>query len=271
MGDCACWCRHIIGKEWIIILTVFLHVLHCKNQLCYATWVTYTWVALLLWRPFLAIESGFVHPCGRNQVVDHSKLKSRDGVFWMEVYQRFSKFAHTQVEKVWSRIILVHNNFFLSYSMFACFNVLVFCYYFFFQLPYHYFNRQTVLTQWAQPSVHSPWSYDLLFFIVTNSMFSCFQMYVKSAFVLVCIFFSILWFFFSPQTYVDSVGATIFTFRVVIQLNVFIAVPALFFFFFFWKSNIFLLQVSTWRRQCGYLPRTSWNDLKTKQTESEGI
>ena len=43
-----------------------------------------------------------------------------------------SEFAHTQMEKVWSRIILVDNNFFLSYSMFACFNVLVLCYYFFF-------------------------------------------------------------------------------------------------------------------------------------------
>ena len=50
----------------------------------------------------------------------HFKLKSRDGVLWMEVYQRLSEFAHTQMEKVWSRIILVHNNFFLSYSMFAC-------------------------------------------------------------------------------------------------------------------------------------------------------
>ena len=39
----------------------------------------------------------------------------------MEVYQRLSEFAHTQMEKVWSRIILVHNSFFfLSYSMFAC-------------------------------------------------------------------------------------------------------------------------------------------------------
>ena len=28
--------------------------------------------------------------------------------------------------------------------------------------------------------------------------------------------------------------------------------------FVFWKSKIFFLQVSTWRRQCGYLPRTSW-------------
>ena len=64
--------------------------------------------------------------------MDHSKLKTRDSVFWMEVYQRLSKFAHTQMEKVWSRIILVHNNFFLSYSKFACFNVLVLCYYFFF-------------------------------------------------------------------------------------------------------------------------------------------
>ena len=61
--------------------------------------------------------------------------------------------------------------------------------------------------------------------------------------------------FFSLHTCVDSVGATIFTFPVVIQLNVFIAVPN---HFVFWKSKIFFLQVSTWRRQCGYLPRTSW-------------
>ena len=79
----------------------------------------------------------------------------------------------------------------------------------FLQLPYYYFSRQTVLTQWAQPSLHSPWSYHLLFFIVTNSMFACFQMFVKSTLFL---FFFQLFDFFSPQTCVDSVGATIFTF-----------------------------------------------------------
>ena len=52
--------------------------------------------------------------------MDHFKLESRDSVFWMEVYQRPFEFAHTQVEKVWSRIISVCNNFFLNYSMFAC-------------------------------------------------------------------------------------------------------------------------------------------------------
>ena len=52
--------------------------------------------------------------------MDHFKLKTRDSVFWMEVYQRLSEFAHTQMEKVWSRIILVHNSFFLSYLIFAC-------------------------------------------------------------------------------------------------------------------------------------------------------
>ena len=97
----------------MIILTVFLPwCTPLQNQLCYATWVTYTWVALLLRRPFFAIESCFVH-LWRNQVVDHFKLKkSRDSVFWMEVYQRLSEFAHTQMEKVWSRILLVHNSFF---------------------------------------------------------------------------------------------------------------------------------------------------------------
>ena len=106
----------------------------------------------------------------------------------------------------------------------------------------HYFNRQKVLTQWTQPSLHYPRSYHHLFFIGTNSMFACFQMYVKSTFFLFFFFFHFHMIFFSPQTCVDSVGATIFTFPVVIQLNVFIAVPN---HFVFWKSKVFFLQVST--------------------------
>ena len=122
----------------------------------------------------------------------------------------------------------------------------------FFQLPYHSFSRQKVLTQWAQPSLHYPRSYHHLFLIGTNLMFACFQMYVKSTFFL-CFFFStFIWFFFSPQTYVDSVGATIFTFPVVIQLNVFIAVPN---HFVFWKSNAVIFHARL------------ENDLKTKQSQ----
>ena len=128
-----------------------------QNQLCYATWVTYTWVALLLRRPFLAIELCFVH-LWRNQVGDHFKLKSRDGVFWMEVYQRLSELAHTQMEKVWSRISLVHNNFFevIRCLLVRCTGSLLLL---FFQLPYDYFSRHNVLTQWAQPSLQYPRSY----------------------------------------------------------------------------------------------------------------
>ena len=129
-----------------------------QNQLCFATWVTYTWAALLLRKPFLAIEPRFVHPW-KNQVVEHSKLQSRDGVCWIEVYRGLSEFANTntQIGKVWSSIILVQNNFFFNVtnSMFACFNVLALCFYFLFQLLNHYFSRQMVLTQWAQPSLHS--------------------------------------------------------------------------------------------------------------------
>ena len=133
----------------------------------------------------------------------------------------------------WCRTI-----FFLSYSVFACamywFFVITF---FFLQLPYHYFSRQKVLTQWAQPSFHYPRSYHHLFFIGTNSMFACFQMYVKSTFFLFFFFFfNFHMIFFSPHTCVDSVGATIFAFPIVIQLNVFIAVPN---HFAFWKSKIF--------------------------------
>ena len=117
--------------------------------------------------------------------MDHFKLKNRDCVFWMEVYakttQFSSEFAHTQMEKVWSRIILVHSISFLGYSMFACAMYRFFVINFFFQLPDHYFSRQKVLTQWAQPSIHYPRSY---LFIGTNSILACFQMYVKSTFFL---------------------------------------------------------------------------------------
>ena len=64
--------------------------------------------------------------------MDHFKLKSRDSVFWMEVYQRLSEFAHAQMEKVWSRILLVHNSFFFKLFDFCLCNVLVLCHSFFF-------------------------------------------------------------------------------------------------------------------------------------------
>ena len=75
-------------------------------------------------------------------------------------------------------------------------------------------------------------------------MFACFQMYVKSTFLVFFFFFffNFQMIFFGAPTCVDSVGATIFTFPVVIQLNVFIAVPN---HFVFSKSKIFFLQVST--------------------------
>ena len=41
-------------------------------------------------------------------------------------------------------------------------------------------------------------------------MFACFQMYVKSTFFLFCFVFNFHMIFFSPQTCVDSVDATIF-------------------------------------------------------------
>ena len=154
-----------------------------------ATWVIHTWVALLLRRPFLAIESCFVY-LWRNQVEDHFKLKSRDGVFWMEVYRRLSEFAHTQMEKVWLRIILVHK-FFLSYSMFAC------AMYWFFVITFFFNFRIIILVDrkcWLSEYNHLYITQGhiiiyFLYFIGTNSIFACFQMYVKSTFFLF-VFFS---------------------------------------------------------------------------------
>ena len=55
-----------------------------QNQLWYTTWVTYTWVALLLRRPFLAIEWCFVH-LWRNKVVDHFKPWPAISDIWLGV------------------------------------------------------------------------------------------------------------------------------------------------------------------------------------------
>ena len=75
--------------------------------------------------------------------------------------------------------------------------------------------------------------------------------------------------FFSPQTCVDSVGATIFTFPVVIQLNVFIAVPNHFVFFGKAKFSFYKFQLEGGKAVIFHTRHE--NDLKTKQTESEGI
>ena len=48
--------------------------------------------------------------------------------------QRLSEFALTQMEKVWSRIILVQNNFFFKLFDVCLYNVLVLCYYFYFSV-----------------------------------------------------------------------------------------------------------------------------------------
>ena len=140
----------------------------------------------------------------------------------------------------------------------------------FFQLPYHYFGRQKVLTQWAQPSLHYPRSYHHYFLLVpircllvfkwmSTVHFSCFFFF----------FFNFHMVFFSPQTCVDSVGATIFTFPVVIQLNVFIAVPNHFVFFGIAKFSFYKFQLQGGNAVIFHACHE--NDLKTKQTEPEGI
>ena len=85
--------------------------------------------------------------------------------------------------------------------------------------------------------------------------------------VFFCFFFNFLMiFFFSPQTCVDSVGATIFTFPVVIQLNVFIAVPN---HFVFWKSEIFFLTSfnlkEAMRLSSTHVMKMTWKQNKQSQ------
>ena len=98
-------------------------------------------------------------------------------------------------------------------------------------------------------------------------MFPNFQMHVKSMFFL--FFFStFICFFFSPQTCVDSVGATICTFLVVTQQNVFIEVPNDF--CFFGKAKFSFSNSLVGGNAVIFHARHA-SDLKTKQTESEGI
>ena len=97
-------------------------------------------------------------------------------------------------------------------------------------------------------------------------MFACFQMYVKSTFD----FFSFptfIWFSFSPQTCVDSVGATIFTFPVVTQLNL-LQCPII---LFSGKAKFSFYKFQLEEGNAVIFHARLENDLKTKQTESEGI
>ena len=133
-------------------------------------------------------------------------------------------------------------------------NVLVPCYYFFSTSVPLFWSTESVdsvgTTIFTLPKVISSFIFYWYQFDVCLFSNEC-QQYIFLFF-----FFStfIIMVFFSPQTCVDSVGATIFTFPAVIQLNVFIAVPN---HFVFWKSKIFFLKFSTSRRQSGYLPRMS--------------
>ena len=109
-----------------------------QNQLCYATWVTYTWVALLLRRPFLAIESCFVH-LWRNQVVDHFKLKRRDGVFGWKFIKDFSSLHIHKWKRFGPGLFWCITVFFFKLFNVCLCNVLVPCYKFFF------FNFRTII------------------------------------------------------------------------------------------------------------------------------
>ena len=100
-----------------------------QNQLCYATWVTYTCVALLLRRPFLAIESCFVH-LWRNQVVDHFKLKSRDSVFGWKFIKDFPSSHIHKWKRFGPGFFWCITVFFFKLFDFCLCNVLVLCHYF---------------------------------------------------------------------------------------------------------------------------------------------
>ena len=139
-----------------------------------------------------------------------------------------------------------HNScIFLSYQFDVCLlQCLFFVLNFFFQLSDDYFSRQTVLTQRAQQSLHSPRSYH--FFIFYSYQFD------------VCLFskkcMSIIRFFFqlsSTDMCFNSVGAT---FPVVYQQNVFIAVPN---HFVFGRAKFSYSKFQLEGGQCDYLPRTS--------------
>ena len=78
----------LLVKEWMTWMCFYMYSTAKSALLCHLSHLYYTWVALLLRRPFLAIESCFVH-LWRNQVVDHFKLKSRDGVFGWKFIKDF--------------------------------------------------------------------------------------------------------------------------------------------------------------------------------------
>ena len=128
--------------------------------------------------------------------MDHFKLIRRDGVFGWKFIKDFPSSHIHKWKRFGSGLFWCITVFFfkvIQCLLVQCTGSLLLL---FFQLPYHYFGRQKVLTQWAQPSLHYPRSYHHLFFIGTNSMCACFQMNVNSTFFLFFVFFSpFIWFF----------------------------------------------------------------------------
>ena len=154
MGDhcSACQCRHILGQgmddqpDWVSTCTPL------QNQICYATWVTYTWVALLLRRPSWSL-SHVLFTRGGIKLLTIQNYKAENVSVGLKSIVDFPS-SHTHK---WERfdcpgLFLVHNNSVFFKLPIRCLLVsIIFFVLFFFQLPYDYFSRQTVLTQWAQP------------------------------------------------------------------------------------------------------------------------
>ena len=165
----------LLVKEWMIILTVFQHVLHCKISSVMPLESPTPELRFLLRRPFLAIESCFVH-LWRNQVVNHFKLKSRDGVFGWKFIKDFPS-SHLHKWKRFGPGLFWCITFFFKLFDVCC--VLVLCYYFFFNF------RIIILVDrkcWLCGHNHlyiTQGHIIIYFFVGTNSVFACFQMYIR--------------------------------------------------------------------------------------------
>ena len=178
-------------------------------------------------------------------------------------------FPRSHIHK-WKRLVQDYfgaEHFFFKLFDVCLYNVLVLCYYFFSTSV-----SWIILVDrkcWLSGHNHlyiTQGHIIIYFFIGTNSMFACFQMYVKSTFFLLFFFSTFMWFFFSsPQTCVDSVGATIFTFPVVIQLHVYCSAQS---FCFLEKQNFLFTSFNlkeAMRLSSTHVMKMTWKQNKQSQ------
>ena len=154
-----CWSRN----GWSYWLCFYMYSTAKSARLCHLSHLHLSCTSAK--KAFLGqwVIACFVHPW-RNQVGDHSELKSRDGVFGWKFIKDFRSSHIHKWKRFGPGFFWCITIFFKLFDVFACFNVLVLCYYFFFNFRIIIFvNRQCWLS--GHNHLYTPRGHIIFYFL----------------------------------------------------------------------------------------------------------